>query len=284
MRIGAHTSSSPSLENAALHAHRVGGNTLQIFTASPRMWAASPPKPDQVAKFRDARERLDLRPLVIHDNYLINMASLDEGIRSKSIAAYRGEVERALTLEADYLVAHPGSYKDQTVEQAIEILAQSLAEAVKGLKSKRLTLLLENTAGQGSSLGSRFEELTEIRRQLTPKVEFEIGYCIDTAHSFEAGLTDMAEEIATTLGFERVPVIHANDSKTPFNSRVDRHEHIGEGYIGEEPFRRILTHPKLRDKAFILETPLDKEGDDARNIETLKRLCRKSPTTRTRSS
>ncbi len=284
MRIGAHTSSSPSLENAALHAHEVGGNTLQIFTGSPRTWAASPPKPDQVVKFLAARERLDLQPLVIHDNYLINMASLDDAIRSKSIAAYRGEVERAITLDADYLVAHPGSYKDQTVETAIAILTRSMIAAVKGLKSKKLTLLLENTAGQGSALGSRFEELVEIRRRVASKVDFEIGYCIDTAHAFAAGLRNLSKEIESGLGVDRVPVFHVNDSKTPFGSRVDRHEHIGQGYIGEEAFRRILTHPKLRDKAFILETPVDQEGDDARNIATLKRLCRKRPTTRTRSS
>jgi deoxyribonuclease-4 len=246
------------------------------------MWRCSQLAADKVKAFRSSRERLDLRPLVVHDNYLINLASADPVIRANSIAAYREELIRTMLVDADYLVAHPGSYKGQSIESAIETLAAATSEAAQGLRSQRLTLLWEITAGQGSALGSRVEELQEIRKRTAERVEFEVGYCVDTAHVFAAGL-DSIETIAA-LGFDRVHVIHTNDSKAPFGSRVDRHQHIGQGYIGEKAFRRILTHPKLREKAFILETPVEQEGDDRRNVETLKRLCRKSRMTTTRSS
>lgn len=246
------------------------------------MWRASMPAKADVAAFSAVRERWDLSPLVIHDNYLINLASSDPLIRSKSIAAYRGEVERALALDADFLVAHPGSSKGENVDVAIAAVADGLTEATRGLRSSRLRLLIENTAGQGSALGSRDDELIEIRKLAASRLDFDIAYCLDTAHCFAAGL-DLVET-AETLGLESVPVIHANDSKAPFGSRVDRHEHIGKGYIGEKAFRRILTHSELRNKAFILETPVEEDGDDARNISTLQRLCRKSRTTTNRSS
>lgn len=282
MRIGAHVSVAASYVAAADHAASIGANTMQIFTSSPRMWLPSVPSPAEAAAFLQARRRHDIAPLVIHDNYLINLASDDPAIRAKSIAAYRGEVARALLFEADYLVAHPGSAKSRPLEDAIAAVAEGIAEATRGLKPRTLTLLLENTAGQGNSLGARLEELIEIRRLASAQTDFEIAYCLDTAHCFAAALDPV--DAAAALGFSLVPVIHANDSKVPHGSRVDRHEQIGKGYIGEKAFRRILTHPELSKKAFILETPVEEDGDDARNIATLKRLCRKSRTTTTRSS
>lgn len=240
---------------------------------------------------RETRERHDLAPFVIHDNYLINLAAADPKIRAQSIAAFRGEIERALALGAEYLVAHPGSYKNQTLEQGSRTLVESLVKAAQGLRGP-LTLLLENTAGSGSAIGSRFEELAELRRLASDRVGFEIGFCLDAAHCLasgydvaaRAGLEETLREADRILGLTNVHVIHANDSKTPLGSRVDRHEHIGQGYIGIPGFRRILNHPRLRSKAFILETPIDRDGDDRRNLETLKNLCRKSRTTTTRSS
>ena len=284
MRIGIHTSTSGALENAAKKAIELGANTFQIFSASPRMWRASPPDPSAVERMAELREKHDLAPLVIHDSYLINLASTDPLIRGKSIDAYRGEVERALAIGAEYLVAHPGSYKGQTVEEGVAAFVAGLAEALHGLRSKNLTLLLENTAGSGAAIGSQFEELAAIRRQAQAKVDFEIGYCIDTCHAFaagydvstRAGLQHTVAEIERVLTLECVPVIHTNDSKTPFGSRVDRHANIGEGQIGLEGFRRILGQPKLSKCAFILETPIDNEGDDLRNVETLKKLVKKS--------
>jgi deoxyribonuclease-4 len=283
LRLGLHTSIAKSLEHAGLKAADVGANTFQIFSASPRMWRASPPAPSEVKLLARVRERYDLYPLAIHDNYLINLASCSEALRVQSVAAFRGEIERALAIGAEYLVAHPGNCKGHSVEQGIYAVIRSLAEAAQGLNTKKLTVLLENTAGSGAALGSRFEELSIMRQFAAELTDLKIGFCIDTCHciasgydlSTAAGLKKTVAEIDRVLGIDNVLVIHTNDSKTPLNSHVDRHEHIGRGHIGEEGFRRILRHPKLRGKAFILETPVDEEGDDARNLETLKRLCRR---------
>jgi deoxyribonuclease-4 len=256
------------------------------------MWRSSPLDPASTARLKRERERLDLTPLVVHDNYLINLAAADATQRQRSVGAFRREIERCLAMGAEYLVFHPGSHKGQSVEQAIQALAGALAEAARGLRSKHLTLLIENTAGSGSALGSRFEELAAIRDAAQSRLDLAIGYCLDTAHALAAGydvssgagLERTVREAQAVLGLERVRVIHANDSKAPPGSRVDRHEHIGRGYIGIQGFRRILQHPRLRDKAFILETPIDREGDDRRNLQKLKRLCPKSRTTTNRSS
>jgi deoxyribonuclease-4 len=284
LRLGIHTSIAKSLEHAALTAAEVGANTLQIFSASPRMWLASPPAPSAIQLLRRARERHDLQPLIIHDNYLINLGSCSEALRLQSTAAFRGEMERALAIGAEYLVAHPGNCKGHSVEQGIYAVVRSLAEAAQGLDTANLTVLLENTAGSGAALGSQFEELGAMRQFAAEVTDLKVGFCIDTCHclasgydvSSAAGLKQTLAEMERTLGLDNVRVIHANDSKAPLGSRVDRHQHIGQGYIGEAGFRRILNHPKLRSKAFILETPVDEPGDDVKNMETLKMLCRKS--------
>jgi deoxyribonuclease-4 len=292
LRIGIHTSIAGSVDLAAQRAADLGANTFQIFTASPRMWKTRPPTVAEATRMREARARLDLAPLVVHDSYLINLAAADEAQRKKSVAAFRSEIERAVMLGAEFLVAHPGSYKDQTLDKGMRRVARSIVEAARGVECDGLMLLLENTAGSGAALGSRFEELAEIRGIADGKAELGIGYCLDTAHCLAAGY-DVATQLGlratvrsagAVLGMDNVRVIHANDSKAPLASRVDRHEHIGQGHIGEEGFRRILRHPKLRGKPFILETPVEKEGDDRRNIEKLKELCRKSSTTTERSS
>jgi len=262
LRLGLHTSISKSLENAAIRAAEAGANTFQIFSASPRMWRASPPTPSAVQLMRRARERYDLNPLVIHDNYLINLASCSEPLRLQSTAAFRGEIERALAIGAEYLVAHPGNSKGHSVEQGIYAVVRSLAEAAHRLDTTNLTVLLENTAGSGAALGSRFDELGAMRQFAAELTDLKVGFCIDTCHclssgydvSSAAGLKLTLAEMDRALGLENVRVIHANDSKTPPGSHVDRHEHIGRGYIGEDGFRRILNQPKLRTKAFIIET------------------------------
>ncbi len=287
MRIGIHTSIAGSLDHAATKAAELGANTFQIFSASPRMWKAKPIRAPAARLMSQTRERLGLAPLVVHDTYLINLAAADGAIRRRSISAFRGELRRAAAIGAEYLVAHPGSYKGQTIEQAIERFAAALGKASKGVETDGLTLLLENTAGSGAALGSRFTELNELRRLAAKQTDLPIGFCLDTAHCLAAGydvatakgLRDTVREATAVLGIDRVRVIHANDSKAPLGSRVDRHEHIGRGHIGAAAFRRILRHPKLRSKPFILETPVDTEGDDRRNIQTLKDLCRRSPTT-----
>ncbi len=162
----------------------------------------------------------------------------------------------------------------------------------RGLDTTGLKLLIENTAGAGNILGGRFEELAVMRQFAAEFTDLGVGFCIDTCHclasgydvSTPEGLRETVRLLDQILGLDNIPVFHANDSKTPLGSRVDRHEHIGEGYIGKEGFRRILSHPKLRGKAFIAETPSDAEGDELRNVETLKNLCRKSRTITKKSS
>lgn len=245
------------------------------------MWRAAPPDPEHVRLLKKARERHDLFPLAIHANYLINLASCDEVLRTMSATAFRGEIERALTIGAEYLVVHPGNCKGYSVEEGIISVVRSLAESARHLQTAGLTILLENTAGSGNALGSKFEELAMMRKAATEFTDLSVGFCIDTCHCLAsgydvatpAGLRKTVKALDDVLRFENIPVIHANDSKTPLNSHVDRHANIGEGYIGEAGFRRILTHPKLRSKAFLLETPVDEEGDDKRNVDALKRLC-----------
>lgn len=271
IRIGAHYSVGGSLEQSAREAHKAGANTLQIFTASPRMWRGSRPSAEAVKRFSAVRAELDLAPLVVHGNYLINLASIDPVIRGKSAQAFQEELLRCVMMGVDYLVLHPGNYKEQTVETAIGAVALGIMEAAEGVPASKLTLLLENSAGQGASVGSRAVELEAIRSLIEGKVPFAVKYCMDTCHTFAAGLDFI--ESCEKLGFENVPVIHANDSRTPRGSRVDRHDNIGKGHIGEEHFRQILAHPELRGKAYILETPFEEEGDDARDIATLVRLA-----------
>jgi deoxyribonuclease IV len=280
LRIGIHTSRAKSLENSGLEAHNLGANTFQIFSASPRMWRASTPDPTDIRRLQAARERLDLTPLVIHTNYLVNLASLDPEIREKSITSFRGELDRAKAIAADYLVLHPGNYKDQSLEQGLAAFALGLAEAATGFSAPGLTVLLENTVGGGTKIGQRFEEIRMIRDLAARETDLPIGYCLDTCHLFAAGfnIADTAGLEATVtaadriLGLDLVRVIHANDSKGALGSHLDRHENIGKGQIGEAGFARILTHAKLRDKPFILETPVETDEDARRDIEALKRL------------
>jgi deoxyribonuclease-4 len=216
LRVGVHTSIAGGLENAAHHARRIGCDTFQMFSANPRGWKAQEPSPDDYERFRSARAKHGLRPVVIHDNYLINLAASDKIIREKSIAAFRREIERALALGADFLVTHPGSAKGGTPVQAIETCAESLKVAARGLLLDGLRVLIENTAGQGAVIGRTFEEVAEIITRA--EGELPMGACIDTAHSFEAGypihtaegLRETVKQLEVTVGIKRLRVIHSN--------------------------------------------------------------------------
>ena len=292
MRIGLHTSIAGALERSATTAAELGANTFKIFSSSPRQWKASVPSVPAIKLLNAAREKFDLTPLVIHDNYLINLASANEGIRKQSIEAFRGELVRAVAIDAEYLVAHPGNYKGQTVEEGIFHFLEGVTAAAEGLVFDKLMLLVECTAGAGAQIGGRMEELNAIREHAAQMTHLPVGFCLDTCHllvsgydiATEEGFKKTVAEADRILGLEHVRVIHANDSKGVLGSHMDRHEHIGQGYIGLDGFRRILTHPKLRQKAFILETPVDQEGDDRRNLDTLKSLWKKKSTTTTKSS
>jgi deoxyribonuclease-4 len=254
------------------------------------MWRTKPPDREHVRLFKQRREEYDLAPLAIHDSYLINLAAPPSIVREKSIDGFSGELERALIIGADYVVAHPGSYKGLTREQGIVNVAEALALAWQRVapelkRDARLRILLENTAGAGAQLGGDLEELATIRQLVTPHLDLAVGYCLDTCHCYvsgfdlanEKGLEALLKRARETLGLENIFVMHMNDSKAPLNSHLDRHANIGDGYIGLEGFRRILNHPDLhqqdlRDKAFILETPVDEPGDDLRNMMALKEL------------
>ena len=245
------------------------------------MWRASSPDPADIKKFKAAREQFDLAPLVVHDSYLINLASRETTIRTSSIAAFRGELQRAMVIGADYLVMHPGNHKGQTVEEGLCAVIEGIEEAARGLKSNQLSILIENTVGCGAQLGRRFEELRAMREITEQRVDFALGFCLDTCHCFASGRYNVATpeglkhtvaEIDSVLGLNHVKVIHTNDSKGGLASRLDRHANIGEGNIGLDGFRGILNHPKLKDKAFILETPVDNPGDDKKNVDMLKAL------------
>ena len=285
-RFGAHTSIAGSLDNSAREAIELGCSCFQIFTRSPRMWLAAPLAPSQIAELKRLRAEHDLWPLAVHSSYLINLAALDEANRERSIEGFRDEVQRAIAIGADYLVLHPGSSKGQEREESTAILAESFRRAVRGVKWSGLEVLLENTAGGGAALGRTFEELAAVRTAIqaqSPKAP--VGFCIDTCHTFASGygistaaeLNETLSKIDAVLGLDRVKLIHTNDSKAKFGSYLDRHEHIGEGQIGLAAFRRIVNHPALRDKPFILETPHDAEGTHRKNMETLTALGRRVP-------
>lgn len=278
MRVGVHTSIAGGLENAAHHAKKIGCDTFQMFSANPRGWRMLDPAPEACERFREARAEYRLDPVVVHDNYLINLAAEDGFIREKSVEAFRKELQRALALGADYLVTHPGSGKGTTPARAISNCVQSLLKAAQGMRLDGLMILIENTAGQGSVIGRTFEEVAEIMAGAGG--DLPVGACIDTAHCFAAGypihtpegLTETVKKLDSTIGLRNLYVIHANDSKTAFESHADRHEHIGKGQIGAAAFGRIVRHAKLKSIPFICETPVDKPGDDLRNLRMMRKL------------
>ena len=279
-RIGIHTSSAGGVENAAERAYRLGCNTFQIFSSSPRQWAPYELGRRQCEQMRRLRDKYDLKPLVIHTNYLINLASTTEAFLKKSIEAFRGEIERALALCAEYLVLHPGSFKGANREKGLLQTAAAISAASHGLDLAKggLTILIENTAGAEFSLGGSFEQVAEVIEHVRGHVP--VGACIDTCHTHVAGYDIVSEEgfrntlarLDATIGLKNVPVWHCNDAKAVRGSKLDRHQHIGKGTIGPEPFRRLLNHPQLAHCAFIAETPIDEPGDDRRNVAALKKL------------
>ncbi len=279
-RVGIHTSSAGGVQNAAERAYRLGCNTLQIFSSSPRQWAPYQLGQPQCDEMNRLRAQYDLKPLVIHTNYLVNLASSNELFLQKSMRAFRGEVERALSLCADYLVLHPGSFRGADREQGLLRTAAAIAASTEGLDLEKggLTVLIENTAGAEFSLGGSFEQVAEVIERLAGIVP--VGACIDTCHTHVAGYDIVSEDgfyqtlqhLNSTVGLGRVKVWHCNDAKAARGSKLDRHQHVGKGTIGKEPFRRLLNDLRLSHAAFIAETPIDQPGDDRRNVDALKKL------------
>ncbi|MGH9542472.1 MAG: deoxyribonuclease IV [Terriglobales bacterium] len=276
-RLGNHVSIAGGVERAADRAHELGCEALQIFSASPRQWRGVEVAAANCRLFAQRRRAWGLRPLVIHDNYLINLAGANPALHAMSSEAFRGELRRAVALGADYLVMHPGSAGGGGHAEAIARLAESIRACARRLNWGKLRLLIENTAGGNARLGGAFAEVAAIIKALRG---LPVGACIDTCHCFASGhdlrtaegYEAMIAELDATIGLRRVRVIHANDSKGGLGSHLDRHQNIGQGQIGDEPFHRLLHDPRLAHAAFILETPIDHPGDDRRNLDRLKAL------------
>jgi len=277
-----HLGTTGGASNAVERAVEIGANTFQIFSSSPRMWRAPKVDPKQAARMRELRAKHDVGPLVIHTNYLVNVCSQNEEVREKSVGAFHGEIERALALGAEYLVLHPGSWKGLTRNEGLTLAAESITRAIDGIawQGTAFSILIENTAGAEFSLGGSFEQVAELVERL--RATAPVNVCLDTCHTHVAGYDLVSPEgyeetmakIAATIDFEAVKVWHCNDAKAARGSKLDRHEHIGKGTMGVEPFRRLLNDVRFAHSAFVAETPVDQPDDEERNVRVLKGLVR----------
>jgi len=280
-RIGVHVGTAGGTWTAVERAVAAGANTFQIFSSSPRQWRAAAVKPEDANKMRELRAKHDVGPVAIHASYLINLCSQTESVRVNGVAAFRGEVERALALGAEYLVLHPGSWKGLTREEGLRLAAESIEKAIDGVawQGRDFKILIENTAGAEFSLGGKLEQVAELVERL--KTCAPVGVCLDTCHVHVSGYDIVSPDgytetmllVRDTVGFDAVKVWHCNDAKAAMGSKLDRHEHIGEGTIGAEVFRRLLHDERFAHAAFIAETPVDAPGDEARNVGVLRRLA-----------
>jgi deoxyribonuclease-4 len=281
-RIGVHLGTAGGASNAVERAREIGANTFQIFSSSPRMWRAPKVDPQQCERMRALRAKLEVGPLVIHTSYLVNVCSQSQEVREKSVAGFRGEIERALALGAEYLVLHPGSWKGLTRNEGLKLAAESIERAIDGLawQGTPFHILIENTAGAEFSLGGSFEQVAELVTRL--KHHAPVAVCLDTCHTWvsgydlvsDEGYAETMKQAAATVTFEAVRVWHCNDAKAARGSKLDRHEHIGQGTLSLEPFRRLLNDKRFDHSAFIAETPVDEPGDEERNVRVLKSLVK----------
>src|SRR3989338_6155246 len=277
MRLGVHVSIAGGLAEAVARAKRLGCTTMQIFSRSPRGGPA-PKLPAEVAEQFDTQRRsAGIDPLAVHSPYIINLASPDARMWKQSLRLYHEEHELASLLNADYLVTHVGSHRGSGDLAGIARVAEALAQTLEARRCP-LMILLENTAGSGQGLGDQFEQLAAMRAKVSAKER--VGICLDTAHLFAAGhpihtaegLEQVLASFDRLVGLKNLRLIHLNDSKVPFGSRVDRHWHIGQGHLGLEAIRRFINHPQLKDLPFILETPKKTETDDPRNLAAVRKL------------
>lgn len=280
---GAHMSIAGGYYRAADTAGGLACGTVQVFTKNNNQWAGKPISDEDIRLFKDAVRRHNLAKPTAHDSYLINLGSPDAVLRDKSLYAFVDEIERAEAFGLDYLVFHPGAATDGNEDAGLARIAKSIDEATRRTKGTRVVLLLETTAGQGTSLGHRFEHLAAVRKRV--KRPERVGVCLDTCHVFAAGypLAPAAkyratfEEFDDIVGIEHLKAFHINDSKKPLGSRVDRHEHVGKGFLGLEPFRLLVNDARFRDHPMLLETPKENEKDEAMdpvNLAALRNLVK----------
>lgn len=271
------------LHRAAERGRELGIRALQIFTKAPQRWAERAVSAGEAEAFRRAVEAAGIVFVAAHDSYLINLASPDAALRRRSASAFRAELERCRLLGLDALVTHPGSATDGDRETALRRNAEAIVAALRESEGET-RVLLETTAGSGTALGSRFEELAWLLEAAPSDLQDRLGVCLDTAHVFAAGYDLVGEYEAVVerfdgaVGLERLRLLHLNDSRAPLGSRVDRHAHIGEGRIGEAPFAVLARDPRLRDVPRVLETPKgeDPVASDRRNLELLRGMARRA--------
>jgi deoxyribonuclease-4 len=262
--LGAHVSSAGGTPEAPPRAGEIDASALQLFTKQANRWAERECIDDECTRFRSAVAATDVRVTIAHDSYLINLASPDPALRAKSVDSFAAELRRCAALGIDYLVSHPGNYMDDR-EAGLARNAEGIVEGLERAPGATM-LLLETTAGSGTSLGATFEELARLIDAVPAPLRERVGICVDTCHVFSAGYDLVGDydgviaRLDDVVGLERLRVMHLNDSKTPLASRRDRHELIAEGSLGERPFRRIMTDPRLARVAKVIETP---KGDDA---------------------
>jgi deoxyribonuclease IV len=262
--------------------------TLQIFSKNASQWRARELPLDEIASFRRKAEEFGIFPIVAHASYLINLATTSPVLRAQSIAAFGEELDRAEALGLLGVVLHPGAYTSGSEEEGLRLIANGLREVLASRRKHQTLVLLEHTAGQGTSLGYRFEQLRAIIDHMngSPRV----GVCLDTCHLLAsgyniadaAGYDDTFESFEHIVGLDRLEVFHGNDSKKPCGSRVDRHEHIGKGFVGLEPFRRLLADSRFAGKAILIETEKARSAEragtlvvdpyDRKNLGALRRL------------
>lgn len=279
-RIGAHFSTSGGTWTAIHRAVDAAANTLQIFSSSPRVWKSGTVRPADAKKMEALRTEHDVGPLVIHASFLVNLSSQTESIRQSSVESLRAEVLQALALGAEYLVLHPGSWKGLTREEGLRLTEQGVERALDGVawQGSNFEILMESMPGAEFSLGSNFEQLGELVAKLKPCAP--VAVCLDTCHVHVAGYDlvsvegyeETMRQAEATFGCDAVKVWHCNDAKSARGSKLDRHEHIGEGTIGPEAFRRLLRDERFAHCAFIAETPVDEPGDEMRNVIKLRTL------------
>ncbi len=284
--LGSHLSIAGGYYKAADKAAVLGMDTVQIFTKNNNQWKGKPLSDEDVKLFREAVAKAGLRKTCAHNSYLINVASPDDVLWQKSLDALVDELRRAEALGLDGVVMHPGSFVTSSEEAGLKRIAVALDEVHERTRGFRCQLWLEATAGQGTNLGHRFEHLATLLE--TVREADRLGICVDSCHIFAAGYPlQTPDEYATTMGefdrlvgVDRICAWHLNDSKKPLGSRVDRHEHIGRGCLGLEPFRHILNDPRFADLPMYLETEKgeeDGEDLDTINLRTLKGLIATAP-------
>jgi deoxyribonuclease-4 len=288
MRIGAHMSVAGGVSKAVDRAVVHGCESLQIFTKNANRWAARPLDPAEVRAFRRRIDDTGITPVVSHASYLINLATTFPILREQSHAALIDELDRAHALGLLGVVIHPGTCTAGPEDDALRLIAESIRAAFRARPRQKTMVVLEHTAGQGRTVGHRFEHLASIIRHFDGSSR--VGVCLDTCHLVasgydivsEAGYRDTFETLDRLVGLDRVKVFHGNDSKQPCGSRVDRHEHIGEGCLGLEPFRRLLNDPRFAALPILIETEKSKGAEkagaivedplDRKNLATLRAL------------